>query len=373
MRTIIHENERGILTKNGRFVRVLGAGKWRTFGGSAIETLGVDRRSIAAVQSVPMSVLEKDAGFCAQALTVDVHDGEYVLHFTDGVFYELLTVPGRYFFWKDACEHAFRQTNVTSPEPDEAFPRAYFANIPSRLYSTVEVGQRERAALYFDGKFVRFLDPGVYYFWNRETLVTSVRYPACVVQREIPGQEILTADKVTLRINCVCDYEIADFERIAAEVDDYGKQLHTAVQLALREYVGRYRLDEILENKNALTEYLTETIAEKGKELFLNVHCAAVRDIILPGEIREIMNTVLIAEKRAQANVIARREEVASTRSLLNTARLMDENETLYKLKEWEYIERICEKVGSINVSGGDLPAQLVELLAGRREERKKK
>ena len=230
MRTIIHENERGILTKNGRFVRVLGAGKWRTFGGSAIETLGVDRRSIAAVQSVPMSVLEKDAGFCAQALTVDVHDGEYVLHFTDGVFYELLTVPGRYFFWKDACEHAFRQTNVTSPEPDEAFPRAYFANIPSRLYSTVEVGQRERAALYFDGKFVRFLDPGVYYFWNRETLVTSVRYPACVVQREIPGQEILTADKVTLRINCVCDYEIADFERIAAEVDDYGKQLHTATE-----------------------------------------------------------------------------------------------------------------------------------------------
>ena len=72
------------------------------------------------------------------------------------------------------------------------------------------------------------------------------------------------------------------------------------------------------------------------------------------------MNTVLIAEKRAQANVITRREEVASTRSLLNTARLMDENKTLYKLKELEYIEKICSHVGNINLNGNnDLLAQL--------------
>ena len=64
------------------------------------------------------------------------------------------------------------------------------------------------------------------------------------------------------------------------------------------------------------------------------------------------MNTVLIAQKQAQANVITRREEVASTRSLLNTAKLMDENKTLYKLKELEYLERICQNVGEINVNG---------------------
>lgn len=76
------------------------------------------------------------------------------------------------------------------------------------------------------------------------------------------------------------------------------------------------------------------------------------------------MNTVIAAEKRAQANVITRREEVASTRSLLNTAKLMDENETLYKLKELEYIERICENVGSINLNGGsDMLAQLAGLI----------
>ena len=80
------------------------------------------------------------------------------------------------------------------------------------------------------------------------------------------------------------------------------------------------------------------------------------------------MNTVLVAEKKAQANVISRREEVASTRSLLNTARLMDENETLYKLKELEYVERICEKVGNIYLStGGDILTQLTSSLTSKR------
>ena len=93
----------------------------------------------------------------------------------------------------------------------------------------------------------------------------------------------------------------------------------------------------------------------------------SVDHIILPGEIRDIMNTVLVAEKRAQANVITRREEVASTRSLLNTAKLMEENQTLYKLKELEYAERIFKNVGNISLSGnGDILQQLSLLLSGR-------
>lgn len=77
------------------------------------------------------------------------------------------------------------------------------------------------------------------------------------------------------------------------------------------------------------------------------------------------MNTVLMAEKRAQANIITRREEVASTRSMLNTAKLMDENKTLYKLKELEYLEKICEHVGNINVGGRDILSQLSLLVGG--------
>ena len=373
MQVIIQENQKGLLVVNGKFSRLLGAGRYRAFGTRVIEAIGFSSYAVCPGKTVPVSVLERNNDFREQTVCIDVHDGEYVMHFADGVFLELLVTAGRYFFWKDVCNHEFRTIDVSSPEVAESFPTVYFAKLAPALYSVVEVRERERAALYFDRRFVRFLEPGKYYFWKNGVTVSTVSYPSCLVQKEIVGQEILTADKVTLRINCICDYAIVDFQRIAEEVDDYDRQLHTAVQLALREYVGKYRIDEILENKDGLTDYLTNVLIGKGKELFLDIRCVSVRDIILPGEIREIMNTVLIAEKRAQANVIARREEVASTRSLLNTARLMDENETLYKLKEWEYVERICEKVESIHVSGGDFSAQLAELLAGKLPEKKKK
>ena len=78
-----------------------------------------------------------------------------------------------------------------------------------------------------------------------------------------------------------------------------------------------------------------------------------IKDIILPGEVRELMNRVIEAEKTAQANVIKRREETAATRSLLNTAKLMEDNPTLLRLKELEALEKVSEKVGNVVVANG--------------------
>jgi hypothetical protein len=81
---------------------------------------------------------------------------------------------------------------------------------------------------------------------------------------------------------------------------------------------------------------------------------------------KEIMNQVLVAQKKAQANVIFRREETASTRSLLNTAKFMEENEMLYKLKEMEYVEKIADKIGEITLNGnGNMVKQLREIFSG--------
>ena len=133
-------------------------------------------------------------------------------------------------------------------------------------------------------------------------------------------------------------------------------------------FVGAHTLDEILENKKDMGRAVLGELTVKAKDLYIDIKSADVKDIILPGEIRDIMNSVLAAEKQAQANVITRREEVASTRSLLNTAKLMEENATLYKLKELEYVEKICRNVGNINVTGGDMLSQLTEILRGHKE-----
>jgi regulator of protease activity HflC (stomatin/prohibitin superfamily) len=94
-------------------------------------------------------------------------------------------------------------------------------------------------------------------------------------------------------------------------------------------------------------------LMEKTTGLGVEITNAGIRDLILPGDMKDIMNQVLIAEKKAQANTIMRREETASTRSLLNTAKLMEENEMLMRLKEMEYVEKIADKINNISLSGG--------------------
>ena len=163
----------------------------------------------------------------------------------------------------------------------------------------------------------------------------------------------------------VCNYRITDPERLVKLVDGTAAQLYSYAQLVLREYIGRYRLDELLAQREEISRYVGEKMKEKEQQLCVEFIGAGIKDIILPGEIRDIMNTVLIAEKRAQANVIMRREEVASTRSLLNTAKMMDENKTLFKLKEMEYLEKICDKVGSITINGGGSVLEQLAELAG--------
>ena len=102
--------------------------------------------------------------------------------------------------------------------------------------------------------------------------------------------------------------------------------------------------------------------------LGVEVNGFGIRDIILPGDMKEIMNQVLIAEKKAQANIIMRREEIASTRSLLNTAKLMEENAMLWKLKEMEYVEKIADKISNISVnSNGVLLDQLKQILVSQK------
>lgn len=367
MKTIIFENMRGALIEGGKFKKLLAPGKYLTFGNKKIVTFPIGKEAFAGVNVIPLSVMKDDPLFRSETTSVTVAAGQAVLHIADGAFFEFLTRPGTYYYWNAVCSHSFQTFDTTKGFVDDALP-AEFCNAAADTITTIAVPPKMQAALYINKKFVKFLSSGVYRFWKTDPLIEVTNYPVGQTQLDIVGQEILTADKVTLRINCVCDYEIADAERLDAEINRYQDQLYTAVQLALREYVGKHRMDEILESKDELTAFLTRAIKKKGETLYLNILEVAVKDIILPGEIRDIMNTVLVAEKRAQANVISRREEVASTRSLLNTARLMDENETLYKLKQWEYVERICEKVGNINIGGGDLTSQLAELLGGNKK-----
>lgn len=360
---IINENQRGFLFKNGKYVKMLTAGKYYIFGGKEIEVVELDQPIIS--NKCALDILLNDKTVASAVSVVEVSDEQLALHFVNGKFTSVLRY-GKYAFWMVTDKHEYKIIDISTPEVDKSVPEYIFSKMPTIYYTKVEVLEYQKARLYFNQKFVRILEAGTYYFWKNGIKIDVGFVDTRLTQMDITGQEILTQDKVSLRINFVCNYRVTDYVKILTEIDDFAEQMHVAAQLALREYVGKYKLDEILENKDQMSEFVFEKLKAKEKELFVEVSNAGVKDIILPGEIREIMNTVLVAEKRAQANVITRREEVASTRSLLNTAKLMEENQTLYKLKELEYIERICENVGNINLNGsGDILTQLTGILRG--------
>ncbi len=360
-RIIINENQKGFLFHKGVYTKLLSAGKYYTTKNKQIEAVGIDQPVFSTY--CPIETLLADDAVRNSVTTVEVGDQQLALHFVDGNYRTVLR-RGKYAFWNTVHEHTFTLVDVSTPIVDESIPRYILEKIPSVYLTKIEVAEHQKALLYFDQTLHTVLDAGTYYFWNHAAKLDVTYVDTRLTQMNITGQELLTADKVTLRINFVCNYRITDCVKAVAEIDNYMEQLHVTVQLALREFVGKYRLDELLANKEELSLHVFDRLKAKERSLYVEVYDAGVKDIILPGEIRDIMNTVLIAEKQAQANVITRREEVASTRSLLNTAKLMDENQTLYKLKELEFIERICANVGNINVSGNIL-TQLTEVLRG--------
>jgi len=212
----------------------------------------------------------------------------------------------------------------------------------------------EQGVLFVDGAFVKIVNRGTYRFWKNATAIHVVKTDMRKAQMEISGQEMLTKDKAALRLNFFAQYQVTDVVKAMVENKDFTKQLYIILQLALREIVGTMTLDSLMESKDKIAAYILDKVKISATQLGTEVNACGVRDIILPGEVKDIMNQVLVAEKKAQANIITRREETASTRSLLNTAKLMENNEMLFRLKEMEFIEKIADNISDISLSGND-------------------
>jgi regulator of protease activity HflC (stomatin/prohibitin superfamily) len=321
-----------------------------------------------------LSLFLHDRELCAELHVVEVKDHQVVARFADGLYKELLP-PGKYAFWKGPKVQTFEPIDLSRPEIDPSFGKALFLRpeIQRFLYAfTVE--SHEKGLLFFNREFQKLLEPGDYFFWKGTTTVAVLKADMRQLQLDMSGQEIMTKDKIMLRVNFVCQYRIHDPVKALNMIKNYEEQLYILMQLALREYIGAYTLDEILERKESISTQVVSAIKDKASEMGLELFSAGVKDIILPGDVKDIINQVLIAEKKAQANVIMRREETASTRSLLNTAKIMDENKTLYRLKELEYIERISEKISSITLSsGGQIIEQLRQAFQATKAEQGKK
>jgi len=348
-RVRIKEGQVGLVFKNGNYKKVLTSGQyWLVFN----EKIIIYNTSNEFITIVKLELLLQDEKLAKMLEVITVLDNEIVLKYDNNIFKRVLTA-GKYVFWKSKInDFSFTKVDLNKIEITENIDKAVLMRAEVLKYIRVfVVDSFEKAILFVDGKQEKILESGTYYFWNNSIRIHIKKADLRQVQLEISGQEMLTKDKTALRVNFYTQYKVVEIKKALVDNKDFEKQLYILIQLALRAFIGELSFDELLANKELVTDKVLKTVSKKAIALGVIIIDSGIRDVILPGEIKDIMNQVLVAQKKAQANVITRREETASTRSLLNTAKLMESNDMLFKLKEMEYVEKIADKIGEISVS----------------------
>lgn len=358
----IQADQRGLLFHKGSYVKRLLPGTYRYLSWSQHTVVVLNIAKPFSVEGKDLQLFLQDEELLQELDVVRVQDHEIVVHYEDGQFAQVLK-PGMYAYWNLLKKHTFVHMDIRQPEIPAGIDRSIIAKLTPYVQGS-EIASYELGFLFYDHTLQRELAPGKYYFWKGPVSVVVKTVDLRQQQMDLIGQEMMTEDKVTLRLNFVCQYKIVNPQRVL-ELKAFDEQIHIQLQLLLREYVGTLKLDDLLKRKEDVASFILSRIQEKEEVFGVRFLGAGVKDVILPGEMKDILNTVLLAEKKAQANLITRREETASTRSLLNTAKLMDENQTLFRLKELEFLEKICDKIGSISVTGGgDLLERLSSLIS---------
>lgn len=350
---VIAENQRGLLIKDGRIVDLLEPGR-RQY----LDPLGRLKAEIVDVRgefnSPWAEIIEKrHPAIAKQAIeTVRVPEGEVAIVMIDGAA-RAIVKPGEVrHFWKvlarvETIRIDARANPRLTRDEFAAYEKAGGVGAPMAI---VNVEPHEAGLVYFDGALVETLGPGRYAYWQIGRIVRSKTLDKRPLPLEVTAQEILTKDRVSLRVTLTAFVKVTSVEQAASATPDYMGHVYKLVQFAVREAVGGRTLDEVLNDRESVDDQIVAHVRAAIGEIGVEVTELGVKDVILPGDMRELINRVVEAEKTAQANLIRRREETAATRSLLNTARLMEESPTLLRLKELEALERVTEKIGRIEV-----------------------
>jgi len=231
------------------------------------------------------------------------------------------------------------------------------------------VADHEDVLLYRDGVLIDRLGQGLHVFWKGNGQIKWKSVDKREQTADVQGQEIITADKVTLRVNLVVSYMVSDALKAIQSSNDYTQALYREAQLVLRAAVGAKTLDAILGDKESVGAEVRDALTARASALGVAVKSVGLRDIILPGDMKTLLNQVIAATKEAEANLIKRREETAAARSQANTAKLLSENPQLARLKELELLQTILAGAKTTIVFGqGEIAEQVRSLVAQPKE-----
>ena len=363
-RVRIRSYEMGLHFRDGEFRGLIGEGShwlFDPFGRTQVEVIS---RRLPRLAHDKLDLIVTSEALKGAATVVDLKDDQRGLIWVDGRFGGIMP-PGLYAYWNDPRAVRIEVIDARNPrfEHDDLKVIANSGGA-SQMLSICTVPRDHAGVLFLDGRYVETLEPGQYAFWKGAAESRVVEVDLREATLDVSGQEIMTADKVTLRLNMLVTYRVVDPRKAVATTDNAQQSLYREAQLALRAVVGVRELDALLADKDVVARETGELLKTRAAELGLAVLSAGVRDVILPGDMKELMNKVTEARKAAEANLIFRREETAALRSQANSAKLLADNPVLLRLRELEALEKIAS-AGHLNVVLGEkgLAERVVNLL----------
>ena len=363
----IRKHERGLWFRDGDFHRLIGPGEYRFWS----KLYSRDRDRVEVVNTLDnrfvhslLDVLVEDPEVRDELVVVDLADSQRALVWRDERLVHVLG-PGRYAFWKSPYRMKVETFDVSDFVFEHSKIEAVIAHSEAgKWLQGLDIESYEDVLLFRDGELVKTLTQGRYVFWKGSGRIVWKSVDRREQLADVSGQEIMTADKVTLRVNLIVVYQVSDSVAAVTVTSDYAQALYREAQLALRASVGTQTLDALLSDKESVGTEVADVLRKRVSDFGLTVRSVGLRDIILPGEMKLILNQVIEAEKSAQANLIRRREETAAARSQANTAKLLAENPTLARMKELEILSEMVSGTRATFVFGqGELFEQVRSLV----------
>ncbi len=352
-RYAIRSFEMGLYFRAGEFRGLLGAGTHWFFDPLGKVTVEVVSRRAPFLAHEKLDLIVKSGELKGYAEVLDLHDDERALVWVDRRFAWIMG-PGQCAYWTQPRQVKIELVDARRAKFEHEDFKVICRHPTAReRLEQGSVGRGCVGVLFLDGRYADTLEPGPWAFWKGAADVRVVEIDLRELALDVQGQEIISADKVSLRLNAVATYRVIDPRRAVCAADDYKQALYREAQLVLRAVVGTRELDLLLADKASVASEAAALLAPRAQSLGLEVAALGIRDVILPGDMKELMNKVTEARKAAEANLITRREETAALRSQANTAKLLAENPTLMRLRELEVLEKVVAS-GKLSVILGE-------------------
>ncbi len=214
------------------------------------------------------------------------------------------------------------------------------------LFNAIKIlNEYERGVVFFLGKFSRKVGPGIIFLIPGLEKMSKVDLR--IVTMDIPSQDIITRDNVTLKVNGVVYFKVENPEKSIIAVENYYHATSQIAQTTLRSVIGRFELDEILGGRDNINTELQKIIDEQTEPWGIKVTAVEVKAIDLPMEMQRAMAKQAEAEREKRAKVISAQGEFDASKILTDAAKILDENQNAIVLRYLDTMKEISSGEGT--------------------------